>query len=204
MVKTYTSFARERELHKSRYYANAVLEVFLIFLAPCWFGFKFFTKGSVEISLKRPHNVWNQKKPLKALPFSNSLRSWSNLCWLFQRRLTKLRLLKMAKRTPSPKWIFWIIQILSQRCDTIFSDFLVFSSLATKICHYRLFLFGFATLFKAWKRSIRSCKRSCCCKGSKAKRWYYPISWKWCCRWFQNSNVCQYRYNTDRKRNFLS
>ena len=57
MVKTYTSFARERELHKSRYYANAVLEVFLIFLAPCWFGFKFFTKGSVEISLKRPHNV---------------------------------------------------------------------------------------------------------------------------------------------------
>jgi len=46
MVKTYTSFARERKLHKSRYYVNAVLEVFLIFLAPCWRGFNYIIGGA--------------------------------------------------------------------------------------------------------------------------------------------------------------
>ena len=39
MVKYYNSFARERALHKTRYYATAVLEIFLIFLAPLWYGF---------------------------------------------------------------------------------------------------------------------------------------------------------------------
>ena len=39
MVKSYTSYARERKLHKSRFYFNAVLDVFLILLAPVWPGF---------------------------------------------------------------------------------------------------------------------------------------------------------------------
>ena len=59
MVKTYTSYARKRVLHKTTYYANSILEIFLIFLAPCWPGFKFgFWMFTNEMSTNyKPKNI---------------------------------------------------------------------------------------------------------------------------------------------------